>query len=232
MRVSIALDHLRRNRGSFQSQPRADLLFEFRREMREDANCARELAHTHVFRSGHEPRNVALRLGIPVGDLEAECDGLSVNAVSAPDHGSVLKLPRASLQNFGEALQILRNDLRRLPREQRLGGVDDIVGSKAVVEPARMRPDDFRDSGSEGDDVVAYFGFDLVDAFDAKVSALADGASRVLGDESRFGQRLSGGDFDGQPGAEAVFVAPDAGHFRAGVALDHGSPVVPLKLRD
>ena len=109
-----------------------------------------------------------------------------------------------------------------LADEQGLRGVDDVVGGESVVEPAGMRADDFGDGGGEGDDVVADLGFDLVDALDAEVGALADGVGGVFGDEAGFGEGLGGGDFDGEPGAEAVFVAPDAGHLGAGVARDHG----------
>ena len=211
--------------AAFNPRRRADFLFEFRREVGEDSDCAGELADAHVFGGGHEARDVALRFGIPVGDFESEGDGLGVDAVSAADHGRVFELPGAALEDFGEALQILRDDLRRLADEQGLRGVDDVVGGEAVVEPAGVRADDFGDGGGEGDDVVADFGFDLVDAFDAEVGALADGLGGVFGDEAGFGEGFGGGDFDGQPGAEAVFVAPDAGHLGAGVARDHGSPV-------
>ena len=112
-----------------------------------------------------------------------------------------------------------------LADEQGLRGVDDVVGSEAVVEPAGMRADDLGDGSGECDHVVAHFGFDFVDAFDAKVGALADGAGSVLGNEASLGEGFGGGDFDGEPGAEAVFVAPDAGHLGACVARDHGSPV-------
>ncbi|SPE28460.1 hypothetical protein SBA2_40023 [Acidobacteriia bacterium SbA2] len=90
------------------------------------------------------------------------------------------------------------------------------------MEPAGVWADDFGDGRGEGDDVVANFGFDFVDALDAEVGALADGVGGVHGDEAGFGKGLGGGDFDGQPGAEAVFIAPDAGHLGAGVARDHG----------
>ena len=59
---------------------------------------------------GHEAGDVALRFRIPVGQLEAESDGLGVDAVRAADHGRVLELPRAALEDFGEPLQVLRDD--------------------------------------------------------------------------------------------------------------------------
>ena len=110
-----------------------------------------------------------------------------MDSVGAADHGGVFELPGAAFEDFGEALEILGDDLRRLADEQGLRGVDDVVGSESVVEPAGMRADDFRDGGGEGDDVVADLGFDLVDALDAEVGALADGVGGVFGDESGFG---------------------------------------------
>src|SRR5207247_1094226 len=90
----------------------------------------------------------------------------------------------------------------------------------------------FCDGGGKGDDVVADFGFDLVDAFDAEVGASADSTGGIFGDHAGFSQGLGGGNFDGEPGTEAVFVAPDAGHLGAGIARDHGggSPVSAAKL--
>ena len=107
VRVAIALDHLRGDRRGFQSQARADLLFEFGREVGEDADRAGELSDAHVFGGGHEARDVALRFGIPVGELESEGDGLGVDAVRASDHGRVFELPGAALEHVGEALRDL-----------------------------------------------------------------------------------------------------------------------------
>ena len=63
-----------------------------------------------------------------------------------------------------------------------------------------------------------------------EVGALADGFGGIFGDEAGFGEGFGGGDFDGEPGAESVFVAPDAGHLRAGVAWDHGSSCTGLRI--
>ena len=111
--MAVALDDLRGDGGGFQSEARTDLFFEFGREVGEDADGAGELADAHVFGGGLEAGDVALHLGIPVGELEAEGDGLGVDAVGAADHGGVFELPGAAFEDFGEALQILRDDLRR-----------------------------------------------------------------------------------------------------------------------
>ena len=107
-----------------------------------------------------------------------------------------------------------------------LRGVDDVGGGEAVVEPARGFGvgDVLGDGGGEGDDVVADFGFDLVDAVDGEGAAVADGVGGGLGDEAEAGEGLRGGGFDGEPAAVLVLVGPDAAHGGACVAGDHDSP--------
>ncbi len=95
--------------------------------MRKDSDGSGELSYAHVFRSGDEARDVALGFGIPVGDFEAEGDGLGVDAVRAADHGSVFEFPGAAFEDLGQALQVLRDDLRGLADQQGLRGIDDIV---------------------------------------------------------------------------------------------------------
>jgi hypothetical protein len=77
--------------------------------------------------------------------------------------------------------QVFFYDIGGLFDQQRLRGVDYVVGGEAVVEPARFGADEFGDRRGEGDDVVANFGFDFVDAFDFEVGALADGFGGGLG---------------------------------------------------
>ena len=80
----------------------------------------------------------------------------------------------------------------------------------------------FGDGGGEGDDVVADFGFDLLDAGDGEVAAVADGVGAGWRDEAEAGEGLRGGGFDGEPAAVLVLVGPDAAHGGACVASDHG----------
>jgi len=58
---------------------------------------------------------------------------------------------------------------------ERLRGVDDVGGGEAVVQPAGVGADAFRYCGGEGEDVVARFGLDGVDALDGEAGALAEG---------------------------------------------------------
>ena len=101
--VAVALDHLRRDGGGFQSQPLADALFELGAEVGEGADGSGELAHAHVFGGAAKARDVALGLGVPVGQLESEGDGLGVDAVGAADHGRVFELPGAAFEDCRKA---------------------------------------------------------------------------------------------------------------------------------
>jgi hypothetical protein len=105
--VTVALNHLRRNRRGFQSQTGADFFFQFRREMGKDTHRAGKLSHAHIFGSGGKTGDVALRFRIPVGEFKAEGDGFGVDAVRASHHGRVFEFPGAAFQHVGQALPIL-----------------------------------------------------------------------------------------------------------------------------
>jgi len=101
------------------------------------------------------------------------------------------------------------------------------------VEPAGLGTDDLRDGGSESNDVVADFSLDVVYALQVEIRAFADALGSRLWDHACFRKRLGGGNFDREPGAEAVLITPDAAHFRSGRAWDHRAPHQKLgKLRD
>ena len=73
-------------------------------EMPEGAHRAGELAHAHVFGRRVKADQVALHLGVPVEQLEAEGRRLGVDAVGAADGGRVLELDGAALEH-GEQRQ-------------------------------------------------------------------------------------------------------------------------------
>ena len=146
-----------------------------------------------------------------------------MNAVSAADHGGVFEFPRAVFQNFRQLLQIVSDHLRCLADEQSLGSVDDVIGSQAVVKPAGVRPNNFRHRSSEGDDIMPHRGFDFLNALRLKVGAFANRLGRRLGHNAGFGERFSGRYFDCQPGAKAIFVAPDSAQLGSRVAWDQRS---------
>jgi len=57
----------------------------------------------------------------------------------------------------------------------------------------------------------------LEDAVNIEAGARVDRLGGFLGHDAGGGQRFGGGDFHRQPGAEAIFIAPDAKPFQAGL---------------
>ena len=190
--------------------------------MGQGSHGAGKLAHAHILGGAFEALDVSLRLGIPISQLEAEGNWLGVNAVGAANHRDILELPGAAFEHFGKPFEIGSNDGRCLPDEQSLCGIDHVVGSEAPVKPSRLGADDLGNCRGEGDHVVAHLGFDFVNALQVEIGTFANGARSILWDHTGLSEGFGGGNFDGQPGAKAIFVTPDAAHVWAGVARDHG----------
>src|SRR5437773_9768329 len=231
-RMTIPLDHLRRNCGSFQSQARADFFFQLRAEVGKGADRPGELSYTHVVRRVLKTRDIALRFGIPVGQLDSKSNRLGVHTVGAADHGRVFEFPGTAFQDLGELLKTRADDFRSLTNEQSLSGITNVVGGQSVMEPARSRAHDLTDSRRKADNIMAHFGFDLIDPLQPEIRSLADSFGSLFRDPASFGQGFSGGDLNRQPGAKAVLIAPIAAHSRAGVAWNQVRSLGFLRLWD
>ena len=222
MRVAIALNHLRRNECNTQSQFFANALFHFRTEMRRVADGAGNFSNRHLRGRIAETSDVALIFRKPVGDLQPECNWLGMNPVSTADLRRVPKLVRAKIKNFAEQNKFPLDDARSVANHQGLRGVDNVVRSQSVVQPARRSgiADRFTNVHGERDDVVLHAGFEFVNARDIDFGALADRRGGLFRHESSLGKRLGGRQLDIEPFLEAVRVAPDVTHLFAGVAWD------------
>ncbi len=237
--VAVALDDLRGDGDGGEAERGADGGFVLRLEVAEGADGAGELADAKVFGGGVEAGEVALHLGVPEEELEAEGGGLGVDAMSATDDGRVLELEGAGFQGFGEREDAGADERRGFAELEGLRGVYDVGAGEAEVEPAggffilmRRRVDLLGDGGGEGDDVVADLVLDFVDASDGEVAAGGDGVGGSLGDEAETGEGLGCGGLDREPAAELVFVGPDAAHGRTCVTGDHrGLQVAGYRLR-
>jgi hypothetical protein len=93
--VAVALEDLRGDGGGLEAELGADGCFVLGLEVAEGADGAGELADAQVFGGGVEAGEVALHLGVPEQELEAEGGGLGVDAVGAADGGRVLELEGA-----------------------------------------------------------------------------------------------------------------------------------------
>src|SRR5205823_11377251 len=108
--MPVALDHLGRNRGSFQAKPGAPSFCQLGAEMRKRSHSARELTYSHVFRRTFKSRDIALHFGVPVCEFESEGDRLGMDAVRAADHGCVFEFPSAGSENLGKFLEVGGNN--------------------------------------------------------------------------------------------------------------------------
>ena len=105
-------------------------------EVAEGTDGSGELADAEVFGSGVEAGEVALDLGVPEKELEAEGGGLGVDAVGAADDGSVLELDGALFEGVRERDDAGADDGGGFFELEGLGGVDDVGAGETVVEPA------------------------------------------------------------------------------------------------
>ena len=111
---------------------------------------------------------------------------------------------------------------RGFANEQRLRRVHHVIGSEAVVQPARRFgiAHRFLDGDGERDHVVADLGFDFVDARHIDARAFAQLRGGFARDDARFGERFRRGQLDVEPLPEFVLLAPDAAHLRTRVSCD------------
>src|SRR6185437_10062580 len=104
----------------------ADGLFVLGLEVAEGADGTGELTDAEVFGGGVEAGEVALDLGVPEEELEAEGGGFGVDAVGAADDGCVLELEGAALEHFEQADDAGVDDGRGFFELECLRGVDDV----------------------------------------------------------------------------------------------------------
>jgi len=227
--VAVAGDDLRGDAGDRQTEPLADLFFDFRAEMGSVADRARDFAEGDFTGSLAEAVDVALIFREPVGNFQAEGDGLGMDAMGAANLRSALEFVGTHVEDFAEENEVAFDDAGGVAEEERLSGVDDVVGSHAVMEPARggRVADGFADGHGEGDDVVFDLGFDFENAVDVDFGAGTKNRGSFGGNLAGFGQCVGGSKFNIEPALEAIGVAPDAAHFFTGIAWNH----VALPLR-
>ena len=108
---TIALNDLRRNRRRLQAQSRADFFFDFRIEQRKRSHCAADFSDGDGLSSAPKPVSVATHLVVPKSEGQAKGGWFSVNAMRAADLRSVLKLKGATLENFEQRLDFLKQDV-------------------------------------------------------------------------------------------------------------------------
>ena len=180
-RVAVALHDLRRDRLEADAEARADVLLELRRQVREGADGAGDLADRGLVERALEPHALAPHLLAEDQQLEPEGGGLGVHAVGAADAGRVAELERARAQHGVRRSTPASSRRAGVADLERQRGVDHVGRRHAVVDEARRRADVLGDVGQERDHVVAHARLDLGDArrrrsaARARISASASG---------------------------------------------------------
>src|SRR5436305_1454747 len=195
MCVSIALNYLRSYGRDGQAKALADTFFHFWAKMRSIADGAGNFSYGHLAGRVAEARDVALILRVPVGNFQAESDGLGVNSVGASDLGSIAKFLGTFLKYFAKTFERSGNQARSIANHKGLRGVHDVVGGQAIMQPARGIGvgNGFADVHGEGDDVVLDARFDFEDARGVHFGAGTNGYRGGFGNEAGFCERFGSG---------------------------------------
>src|ERR1700693_512663 len=106
LRVAIALDYLRSDRGCGQTKFLADFLLDLGAEMSAGSHRAGNFSHRHLVRRRLEARKVSAIFRVPIGHFKTKGDGLGVNAMCAPNLRRVFELPGAALKHFAKRFQV------------------------------------------------------------------------------------------------------------------------------
>ena len=224
--VPVALEDLRRDGRGQQAQPRADRLLDLRRQVREGAHGARELAVGDRGPRAVEPLELPLQLRVPQGHLQAEGHRLGVDAVRAADHRRVLVAQGPLAHRFHQVDEVRAHEVARVAHQDGERRVHHVRRGEPVVQPAPLGPHVLGHARDEGDDVVLDLLLDLLDARDVEAGPGLDRGQGLPRHHAALDEDLGGGDLHLEPGGEAVLVGPQAGHLGTRVARDHG-PSLP-----
>ena len=182
--MPVALDDLRRHRRRFEAEPRADARFDRGIEMGERPDGAGDLADRHhVARSKH-PVQIALKLGVPQRELQAERHRLGMDAMRSANHRRQPMFLGATRTASRRPAMPLTIRSACLPHLQRLRRVHHVGRRQAEMEPSRRRSHFLGDSRRERDDVVLGCLLDFLDPGDverrlrSKLSRAASGGTR------------------------------------------------------
>ena len=231
LRVAIALDDLRRDGRGLEPEPTADGGLDRRRQVGEGADRARDLADAPRFARAPHAHDVALQLGVPERQLQAEGHGLGVHAVRAADHRRLAMLFRARPDGVSERVQVLQDQVARVHHLQRQRRVHHVRRRQAEVEIARRRADVLGDRRRERDDVVLRGLLDFLDAPDVERRLRPEVACRVGRDDARLRHRVGRGELDREPRLVPALLGPDPAHFGAGVPRDHQPFVAATRVK-
>ena len=220
--MTVALNDLRREAHGCDAELLARDLLDARVDVRIGADGARELADGDDLLRVLDALDVALDLGAPQEQLQAEGHRLCVDAVRPADARRVLELDGAAAQYFEELFEVVDDDVGGLLHHDAECRVLDIARRQSLVDIFRVLADILGDVREEGDDVVIRDLLDLLDARQVELRLGADVRRSLLRDLPEFRHGLAGRDLDFEHGLKLMLQRPDIAHFRIRIAFYHG----------
>ena len=139
--VPVALHDLRAGRVDGEAQGRQRGRLDLRRQLRVGAHGPGDLARGQVGRGRPQARARPVQLEGPGGQLEAEGDGLGVDAVGAAHHQRAGVLPGARHHGGDGSVQAGQDEVGGGPALQGQRGVHDVAAGQAEVEVAALLAD-------------------------------------------------------------------------------------------
>ena len=212
--------------STWQAHLLGHVFLDARVDVGEGADRARDGAGGDLPLGLDQAQLAALELRIGLGELEAEGGGLRMDAVRAADGRRHLVLDGPALDGGQKLVEIAQQQVRGAGELHVEGGVEHIRGGHALVDEARLRPDDLGEMREEGDDVVLDLALDGIDPLhvEGRLRALLpDLLGRLLRHDAEIGKRRGGMGLDLEPDAELGFRRPDGHHLGTAVTGDHGS---------
>ena len=184
-------------------------------------NGATDSADRHRVAGRFEAGAVAPHLIDPDAEFETEGRRLGVDAMRAARAERVTVLHGLAFEDDGKGLDVLQQQIGGVAQLEAGGSVPDVGAGEPEVHVSAFLTEGFGNGAEEGGDVVVGDADVLVDLVDIEAGVAADLRGGGGGYLAEFGPRLAGRDLDVEPSLELVLLAPDGGHFGAGVARDH-----------
>ena len=195
--VAVSLEDLRRGGSRVEPQPFAGDSLDLRVGRGVGPDGAGELADPHPLQRVLKAVAVAVELERPDGELEAEGRRLRVHAVRAADLERLAVLLRQRHDRREGALDPGEDQRAGVADLERQGGVDDVRGRQAVVEPAPIRAERLAHRVDERRRIVMRARLDLRDAVGRRrLRARPNLGDRVGGDTAGLGPAFERGQLD------------------------------------
>ena len=191
-RMAVALDDLGGDRGWLETELFADEGLDLRIEMGIGADGTAQHPVGNAFAGLLQPLNGAAKFVIHDAELEAEGDRLRMDAVAAANHRSEFMLLGTLCDGFAKFDQILQQDVGRFNHLHCKGGIEQVGGGQAAMNPTCRLSDMGGNLFEESDDIVIRPLFNLANFGDAEGSLFPDCHGIFLGDDAQLGHSFTG----------------------------------------